>query len=370
MKTLRNLRIVGGLKLGGTGVPAAVGDQVKMYLDTEANAAFPEHINGIIQHPITQVDCSSAYSYNIEYAEADLAGSVTYLRPQDVVDTVIITQGDLIYAALVVETAARVAADALKAPLASPTFTGTVTIPAIVAPIVGITGTKAQFNVALTDGDFGFLSSNNAWSGNNAFDGTTNVSALYANSIVNFTDAALTFGGDQSFVYGIGVAAIHRTALGLGTLATQSGTFSGTSSGTNSGDNSANTLYSGLAASKADLASPTFTGTLTLSDAVNVAVGSTTGTTVGTAITQKLAFHGAAPVIQRASAAQVVTVSTVGAAVVTTASTLSAYGFTQAQADSIVARVNSLIVDGIARNVLLNEIRAALVEKGIIKGAA
>jgi hypothetical protein len=39
-----------------------------------------------------------------------------------------------------------------------------------------------------------------------------------------------------SFTYGTGAAAAHRTALALGTLATQSGTFSGTSSGTNTGD--------------------------------------------------------------------------------------------------------------------------------------
>ena len=39
-----------------------------------------------------------------------------------------------------------------------------------------------------------------------------------------------------TITYGIGAAAAHRTALGLGTLATQSGTFSGTSSGTNTGD--------------------------------------------------------------------------------------------------------------------------------------
>jgi hypothetical protein len=41
-------------------------------------------------------------------------------------------------------------------------------------------------------------------------------------------------------------ATTARTSLGLGTLATQSGTFSGTSSGTNTGDNAVNTLYSGL----------------------------------------------------------------------------------------------------------------------------
>lgn len=41
-------------------------------------------------------------------------------------------------------------------------------------------------------------------------------------------------------------ATAQRTTLGLGTLATQSGTFSGTSSGTNTGDNAVNSLYSGL----------------------------------------------------------------------------------------------------------------------------
>lgn len=64
---------------------------------------------------------------------------------------------------------------------------------------------------------------------------------------------------------------------------------------------------------------------------------------------EKLGFHGATPVSQRAGAAQV--------AVVTTAPTNSTpYGYTQAQATAIIT--------------LLNEIRAALVEKGIMKGSA
>ena len=73
-------------------------------------------------------------------------------------------------------------------------------------------------------------------------------------------------------------ASAGRTLLGLGTLATQSGTFSGTSSGTNTGDQTAltvaNTPAGGIAATtvqaalneldteKAPLASPTFTGTV------------------------------------------------------------------------------------------------------------
>lgn len=92
------------------------------------------------------------------------------------------------------------------------------------------------------------------------------------------------------------------------------------------------------------------TAGLTLPDAHDIVTGTTTGTKVATGTTQKLAFHGAAPVVQRAGAAQ--------AAVGTTAATQTTpWGFsTQAQADGIIT--------------LLNELRAALVEKGLIKGAA
>jgi len=70
---------------------------------------------------------------------------------------------------------------------------------------------------------------------------------------------------------------------------------------------------------------------------------------LGTATTDLIGMHGVA-VAQRAGAAQ--------AAVATTGSTNSSpYGFTTAaQADALVT--------------LVNELRAALVAKGIIKGAA
>lgn len=90
-------------------------------------------------------------------------------------------------------------------------------------------------------------------------------------------------------------------------------------------------------------------GTATLGEAANIVVGTSTGSKIGTATGQKLAFHGSTAVIQRASADQ--------AAVVTTPATNSTpYGYSQAQADAIVT--------------LLNEIRAALVAKGLIKGSA
>lgn len=82
----------------------------------------------------------------------------------------------------------------------------------------------------------------------------------------------------------------------------------------------------------------------------NIILGTTTGTKIGTSTSQKLSFHNATPVIQRASSAQ--------AASSTTASTQDVpWGYsTQAQADGIIT--------------LLNELRAALVEKGLIKGSA
>ncbi len=100
------------------------------------------------------------------------------------------------------------------------------------------------------------------------------------------------------------------------------------------------TFPASFAAVPADFAGGTITGNITLDAG--------TGVKIGTGTDQKLAFHNAAPVVQRAGAAQI--------AVVTTGSGLASYGYTQSQADAIVA--------------LLNELRAALVEKGIIKGGA
>lgn len=91
-------------------------------------------------------------------------------------------------------------------------------------------------------------------------------------------------------------------------------------------------------------------GGLSVPDAKDVALATTTGTKIGTATDQKLAFHNSTPVIQRAGAAQV-------AAATTAPTNTTPYGYTtSAQAAAVIT--------------LLNEIRAALVEKGIIKGAA
>ena len=92
----------------------------------------------------------------------------------------------------------------------------------------------------------------------------------------------------------------------------------------------------------------TLGGSLTLGDN-NIVAGTTTGVKVGTAITQKLGFYNATPIVQPAAAAQ--------AAVVTTGATDSTpFGYTEAQANAIVA--------------LVNEMRSVLVNLGLMKGAA
>lgn len=78
----------------------------------------------------------------------------------------------------------------------------------------------------------------------------------------------------------------------------------------------------------------------------------TDGVSVTTTAAEKLGFHNATPVAQRASAAQ--------AAVSTNALTVSG-NYTEAEVTAIATRASALTT-------LLNEIRAALVEKGLIKG--
>jgi hypothetical protein len=105
---------------------------------------------------------------------------------------------------------------------------------------------------------------------------------------------------------------------------------------------------------KAPLSSPTFNGTVTLADETNVVVNATTGTKFGTATSQKLSFHNSTPVAQRAGAAQI--------AVPVTALTVGA-GYVQAEVTAIITRL-ALV------ETLINELRAAVVEKGLIKGSA
>jgi hypothetical protein len=88
--------VAGALYQGGTGPAAQAGDQVKLFLDTEANTDFPEFILGVIQHPISTVDCGSSTSYRIEYDEADLEGAATLIHSDDVIDVQATSAADII----------------------------------------------------------------------------------------------------------------------------------------------------------------------------------------------------------------------------------------------------------------------------------
>jgi hypothetical protein len=84
------------------------------------------------------------------------------------------------------------------------------------------------------------------------------------------------------------------------------------------------------------------------------------GQVIGAAASSKVALHGATPVVQRAGAAQAAVVATSTDGVAAAAADLAAL---KAEAEKIGDDVRATIT-------LANELRAALVQKGIIKGAA
>jgi len=90
-------------------------------------------------------------------------------------------------------------------------------------------------------------------------------------------------------------------------------------------------------------------GNITIADTKNIIVNATTGTQVGTATTQKLGFWGAAPIVQPASADQ--------AACPAGGTGAAAGGWdTAGHRDSAI--------------LLINAMRTALVNAGLMKGAA
>jgi hypothetical protein len=111
---------------------------------------------------------------------------------------------------------------------------------------------------------------------------------------------------------------------------------------------------------------------MVMDDGANIAANTTTGTKIGTAAAQKLGFWNATPVIQQASNAQNAVATTVGAALLTNASVQNTgFGYaTNTIADSVITNVNTLRVDVLAINTLVNRLRADLVTVGIIKGVA
>lgn len=114
--------------------------------------------------------------------------------------------------------------------------------------------------------------------------------------------------------------------------------------------------------------------THTIADAKNFAFNTTTGTKIGTATGQKIGFWNASPVIQPAAAGQADqgVMTTVGANTGTSGAGLTLIGDTTSvnQASNLMNDLVALQEDIDALDVLLTEVRTALVNVGIMKGAA
>lgn len=109
-------------------------------------------------------------------------------------------------------------------------------------------------------------------------------------------------------------------------------------------------------------------GDVTLADAKNVIVNATTSTKFGTATSQKLAFWNATPVVQPVGSGQ---------AAVTLGNTDNEIGglaiggtYTQAEVQALRDKCEELADDVRNLSTLIHALRTALVDTGLIKGAA
>jgi hypothetical protein len=99
--------------------------------------------------------------------------------------------------------------------------------------------------------------------------------------------------------------------------------------------------------------------------------GNPDGMSLGSATTDKVSLYGVTPIAQRSGSAQSAVATTAIAAPATTLSISTAhYGYTSTQADAISLAVSGLVTRVAANTTLVNELRAALLALGAIKGSA
>ena len=113
---------------------------------------------------------------------------------------------------------------------------------------------------------------------------------------------------------------------------------------------------------------------INMKEGKNIVAGPTTGSKIGTSVNQKLGFWNKTPLIQPKGANQADPgdMTTVGANTGTSGAGLSLIGDTTTvnQAANLMNDFKALQEDIAALDVLLTEIRTALVNAGIIKGSA
>lgn len=88
---------------------------------------------------------------------------------------------------------------------------------------------------------------------------------------------------------------------------------------------------------------------------------------IGRTTADKIGFHGVTAVIQRAGSAQAAVTQTSAANATAAATDLTT---SEALANALKTQGNALVVDVAALTVLVNELRAADVQKGLIKGGS
>ena len=114
----------------------------------------------------------------------------------------------------------------------------------------------------------------------------------------------------------------------------------------------------------------TLSGNL-IANTKNISTDTSTGTKIGTAVGQKLGFWNVTPVIQPKAAGQVDQGAMTSSVIGDTGSTNGGWGASsEVNADKIFTAVDQLVSDVAALDVLLTEMRTALVNTGIMKGAA
>lgn len=115
-------------------------------------------------------------------------------------------------------------------------------------------------------------------------------------------------------------------------------------------------------------------GAINIGDASDVAIGTTTGTKIGTTVTQKLGFWNATPIVQPVGAGQaaLTALTTVGSNNATSAVGLSLIADTSTgdRSAAIMTDLLSLQEDITQLGTLVSAIRTALVNAGLMKGAA
>lgn len=312
MKILK-YKVADRLYQSETGPEAQVGDQVKLFLDTEANPELPEFVFGIIQPGIRRIECNEYTLYTIEYELTEFT-----LRQDDVISSEVVAAVDVIANDLVLHiqntanphqvTKSQVGLNNVDntSDINKPVSTATQTY---VQNQPTVRYTAQSLNVSQQS-----VARSNIGMPNNTLVNNSGVVAVdWQNGVLN--DAA----GNASIEWKL------RNFLD----SSESTVFTWNTNSIEIND------FSGVFNIKSTLGSAYFGITLTGS------------------VAEKLSFHGVTPVAQRAGLAQI--------AVPTTTLTVSNPP-TQAEVQAVIDRL-ALVTT------LENEIRATLVQKGLMKGS-